>query len=57
MCHRALVFSRGRVVAELVGADLSVENLLAEASANIRHSAEAAAAAFVDQARDAHAVH
>jgi len=57
VCHRALVFSRGRVVAELVGANLSVENLLAEASANIRHSAEAAAAAFLDQARDAHAVH
>ncbi len=57
VCHRALAFSRGRVVAQLVGADLSVENLLAEASANIRHSAEAAAAAFLDQARDAHAVH
>jgi ribose transport system ATP-binding protein len=57
VCHRALVFSRGRVVAELVGANLSVENLLAEASANIRHSAEAAAAAFLHQARDAHAVH
>jgi ribose transport system ATP-binding protein len=56
VCHRALVFSRGRVVAELVGPDLSVENLLSEASANIRHSAEAAAAAFIDQARDAHAV-
>jgi ribose transport system ATP-binding protein len=56
VCHRALMFSRGRVVAELVGANLSVENLLAEASANIRHSAEAAAAAFLDQARDAHAV-
>jgi len=48
VCHRALVFSRGLVVAELLGADLSVENLLAEASANIRHSAEAAAAVFVD---------
>jgi ribose transport system ATP-binding protein len=48
VCHRALVFSRGRVVAELVGADLSVENLLAEASANIRHSAEVAATVFVD---------
>jgi ribose transport system ATP-binding protein len=56
VCHRASVFSRGRVVAELVGADLSVENLLAEASANIRHSAEAAAAAFVNQAQGAHAV-
>jgi ribose transport system ATP-binding protein len=56
VCHRALVFSRGRVVAELVGADLSVENLLAEASANIRHSAEAAAAVFVDRTRGADAV-
>jgi ribose transport system ATP-binding protein len=56
VCHRTLVFSRGRVVAELVGADLSVENLLAEASANIRHSAEAAAAVFVNQAQGAHAV-
>ena len=29
MCHRALVFDRGRVVAELGDADLAVENLLA----------------------------
>ena len=28
VCHRALVFDRGRVVAELGAADLSVENLL-----------------------------
>ncbi|MGO9757085.1 MAG: sugar ABC transporter ATP-binding protein [Roseiarcus sp.] len=57
VCHRALVFDRGRVVAELAAADLSVENLLAAASANIGHSAEAAAAVFLDQARGAHAVH
>jgi ribose transport system ATP-binding protein len=35
VCHRALVFDRGHVVAELAAADLSVENLLAAASANI----------------------
>jgi ribose transport system ATP-binding protein len=56
VCHRALVFDRGRVVAELAAADLSVENLLAAASANIRRSAEAAASPFIDQNRDAHAV-
>jgi ribose transport system ATP-binding protein len=57
VCHRALVFDRGRVVAELAAADLSVENLLAAASASIGHSAEAAAAVFIDQARGVHAVH
>ena len=35
VCHRALVFDRGRVVAELGSADLSVENLLAAASARV----------------------
>ena len=35
VCHRALVFDRGRVVAELAADDLSVENLLAAASASI----------------------
>ncbi len=35
VCHRALVFDRGRVVATLGAADLSVENLLAAASAKI----------------------
>ena len=35
VCHRALVFDRGRVVAEMNAGDLSVENLLAAASANI----------------------
>jgi ribose transport system ATP-binding protein len=56
VCHRALVFDRGRVVAELAAADLSVENLLAAASARIGRSA-AAPAAPTDQARSAHAVH
>jgi len=35
ICHRALVFDRGRVVAELSGEDLTVEGLLAAASAGI----------------------
>ena len=35
VCHRALVFDRGRVVAELGAGDLSVENLLAAASARV----------------------
>jgi ribose transport system ATP-binding protein len=35
VCHRALVFDRGKVVAELGASDLSVENLLAAASASI----------------------
>jgi ribose transport system ATP-binding protein len=55
--HRALVFDRGRVVAELAAADLSVENLLAAASANIRHAAKADSAIFSDPAQGAHAVH
>ena len=35
VCHRALVFDRGRVVAECHGDELSVENLLAAASARV----------------------
>jgi ribose transport system ATP-binding protein len=35
VCHRALVFDRGRVVAECRGNELSVENLLAAASARV----------------------
>ena len=35
VCHRALVFDRGRVVAEFSGEDLCVENLLAAASASV----------------------
>jgi len=39
VCHRALVFDRGRVVAELAGNDLSVENLIATASASVHSTA------------------
>ncbi len=35
VCHRAIVFDRGSVVAELAGQDLSMANLLAAASANV----------------------
>ena len=38
VCHRALVFDRGRVVSEFAGDDLCVENLLAAASAQIGHA-------------------
>ena len=39
VCHRALVFDRGRVVAECHGDELSVENLLAAASARVGREA------------------
>jgi ribose transport system ATP-binding protein len=39
VCHRALVFDRGRVVDELHAGDLSIGNLLAAASANIARAA------------------
>ena len=35
VCHRALVFDRGHVVAEFTGDELCVENLLAAASASV----------------------
>ncbi len=57
VCHRALVFDRGKVVAELASDDLSVENLLAAASASIGHSAKAASAHFTHPAADLHAIH
>jgi ribose transport system ATP-binding protein len=41
VCHRALVFDRGRVVAELGVGDMSAENLLAAASASIGQVEEA----------------
>ncbi len=41
VCHRALVFDRGRVVAELGIGDMSAENLLAGAAASIGQVAEA----------------
>ena len=43
VCHRALVFDRGRVVAELASADLSVNALLAAASASVSPAAVTAA--------------
>jgi ribose transport system ATP-binding protein len=55
VCHRALVFDRGQVVAELGAADLSVENLLAAASARVGITANRANASKTDQ--DIHAVH
>lgn len=42
VCHRALVFDRGRVVAELAAGQLSVNALLAAASASINPEAAAA---------------
>jgi ribose transport system ATP-binding protein len=56
VCHRALVFDRGHVVAELAAADLSVENLLAAASASIGHAAKPAGNVFNDRDRGAHAI-
>jgi ribose transport system ATP-binding protein len=41
ICHRALVFDRGRSVVGLAGRDLSIENLLAAASASIGQVEEA----------------
>ena len=55
VCHRALVFDRGRVVAELGAADLSVENLLAAASARVGRIG-----AYADRSKtsgDRHAIH
>ena len=45
VCHRALVFSRGRVVRELHSEDLSISNLLAAASASVARDGVAAAGA------------
>jgi ribose transport system ATP-binding protein len=52
VCHRALVFDRGTVVSEIGASDLSVENLLAAASASAGQ-VETAAAGL----EDGHAVH
>jgi len=41
VCHRALVFDRGRVVAECSGGTLSVENLLAAACASVGRQTKA----------------
>jgi ribose transport system ATP-binding protein len=55
VCHRALVFDRGRVVGELGAADLSVENLLAAASARVGITSNRADAS--QTGKDIHAVH
>jgi ribose transport system ATP-binding protein len=54
VCHRALVFDRGKIVAELGVEDLSVENLLAAASARVGHAARQSP--LVDAAKARHAV-
>lgn len=54
VCHRALVFDRGRVVAELGTGDISAENLLAAASASIGQVA--AALNRCEPSRETHAV-
>jgi ribose transport system ATP-binding protein len=56
VCHRALVFDRGRAVAELSAADLSVENLLAAASARVGKMA-ARADPLSQAVAGTHAVH
>jgi ribose transport system ATP-binding protein len=56
VCHRALIFNRGRVVAELAAADLSVENLLAAASASVRRSEPLSGVSLIGLG-GAHAVH
>jgi ribose transport system ATP-binding protein len=53
VCHRALVFDRGRVVAELGASDLSVENLLAAASAGIGNPPAAAGRISANSGNDA----
>ena len=57
VCHRAVVFDRGRVVAGLGAADLSVENLLAAASAKLTHATDRVASLPIDPGPDVHAVH
>ena len=34
ICHRALVFNRGRIIAELKGSELTTESVIAAASAS-----------------------
>jgi ribose transport system ATP-binding protein len=34
ICHRALVFNRGRIIAELNGSELTTESVIAAASAS-----------------------
>jgi ribose transport system ATP-binding protein len=53
VCHRALVFDRGRVVVELGSDDLSAENLLAAASASVGQVEEALM--LIEPSKDANA--
>jgi ribose transport system ATP-binding protein len=39
ICHRALVFSRGRIISEIKGNNLTVEHLIQEASAGVSAAA------------------
>jgi ribose transport system ATP-binding protein len=54
ICHRALVLDRGRVAAELTGINLSIENLLAAASASISQVEEALTR--IEPVRTSHAI-
>jgi ribose transport system ATP-binding protein len=54
VCHRALVFDRRRVVAELGAEELSAENLLAAASASIGQIAKALT--LIEPSSHSHAV-
>jgi ribose transport system ATP-binding protein len=54
ICHRTLVFNRGRVVAELGAADLSIENLIAAASAGVGRAV--GAKQLLDHLEDRHAI-
>jgi ribose transport system ATP-binding protein len=49
VCHRALVFDRGQVVAEFTGDELCVENLLAAASAQVGRVGQAGRADAVPE--------
>ncbi|HTI00339.1 MAG TPA: ATP-binding cassette domain-containing protein, partial [Acidisoma sp.] len=54
VCHRTLVFNRGRVAAELGAADLSIKNLVAVASASVGYAG--GAKPFLDHLEDCNAI-
>ncbi|HTI00867.1 MAG TPA: sugar ABC transporter ATP-binding protein [Acidisoma sp.] len=54
VCHRTLVFNRGRVAAELGAAELSIKNLVAVASASVGYSG--GAKPFLDHLEDRNAI-
>lgn len=49
ICHYAVVFDHGRVVAEIPQADLSIEKLLAAANANVHSSLSSGVIHAIDQ--------